>query len=129
MIGYPPSLPLSCAQDIIRIVKERKIAEEKQLFGLCVWNVQGYGMKVLLGEPEPLASRDFGDAGPACEMEDLENMASAIQEAHAQLASPEMRVGAATAAEGFDPTTLLQYLPMLIEILKQLGWLKKSPLG
>lgn len=58
-VVYPVDLPLDCAKEVIRIVTAGTIVEEKDRFALCVWNVQGYIQKVLLGEPVPHAVPEF----------------------------------------------------------------------
>lgn len=52
MIAYPDNLPLACVQYVINAVRNRTVAADKQEFFLCLWNVQGYLQRTLIGVPE-----------------------------------------------------------------------------
>ena len=52
MLAYPETLPLSCVQNIISIIRNREIATKKQEFFHCLWNVQGYLQLTVVGSPD-----------------------------------------------------------------------------
>jgi hypothetical protein len=66
--SYPSELPAESVREIVRIVRTNRLAEERALFALAAWNVQGFLQRLLVGEPTPLVgsielSDDEGLAG------------------------------------------------------------------
>jgi hypothetical protein len=52
LVEYPKEFPLSEIQNVIRIVRQGKIVEEKERFAFDAWQVQGYVQGVALGPPQ-----------------------------------------------------------------------------
>ena len=132
-VEYPEVLPLACVQEVVRIVRSRKLAEEKIAFCEHAWNIQGYMQRVLIGTSLAGAT---GDVMSGCELTDeqLEECVGAFKEAlsAAQTGSypgatpPGSQYGAApvsTADAQLNPAVvaiLIQYLPMAIDLIRQL---------
>ena len=68
------------ARNLVEIVKEGKIVQEKELFGQSVWNTQGFLQSVLLGQL-PQASPELLQA----EFGELRDVAAPFAEADAEL--------------------------------------------
>ena len=61
--SYPDSFPYDSVKEVVRIVRENKLVEEKSFFGKHVWVVQGYAMAMLLGDPNTQQKFDFNVIG------------------------------------------------------------------
>jgi hypothetical protein len=51
-IEYPKTLPLECVKELVRIVRERKLVQERAALASHAWHVQGYLQGRLLGDPD-----------------------------------------------------------------------------
>lgn len=49
-VAYPKSVPIEAGQVSFRIAREGRISEEKEVFAEALWNIQGYALRVTLGE-------------------------------------------------------------------------------
>lgn len=61
--SYPSGFPYDSVKEVVRIVRENKLAEDKAAFGKHVWVVQGYAMAMLLGDPDSQQRLDFNVIG------------------------------------------------------------------
>lgn len=123
MVAYPPTLPLECVMTVTTIIRERKVAEKKAQFGHCLWNVQGFAQKTLLGEDTAHAT-GFGAAREASP-EQIQDMAVALD----TFATENGQYGSTAdedEAGNAGIIVLLQLVPIIIAALKQLGWIKKN---
>ncbi|OGT57697.1 MAG: hypothetical protein A3E01_02870 [Gammaproteobacteria bacterium RIFCSPHIGHO2_12_FULL_63_22] len=68
---YPTEMPLAELQTIYRIVKNKTIASERQLFAASIWHVQGYVQGQVFGEPGRLMA-----ASAACPCDPLDDDAA-----------------------------------------------------
>lgn len=115
MLDYPTVLPLTCVQTCIEIVRNRQLAERKQEFAHCGWNVQGYIQGTLLGQPSASEASTgiFGEAPPS--EEDLDELYAAFQEIDEASREP----AAATAyAEAENPQDIATVLAIVTAVMK-----------
>lgn len=115
MTTYPVNLPLDAVQKLIEIVKSKKLVERKAEFGLAAWNVQGFGQKMLLGNPDtvPITSSIADDA-------DLLLQLAETLVAHSESAT----YAVSSEQEALDLNTIMALISAILEILKSLGILK-----
>lgn len=53
-VAYPIEFPLDEIQQCIRIAAGKTILQEKELFAIAAWNIQGFAQKMLIGPPDRL---------------------------------------------------------------------------
>ena len=113
MLAYPETLPLTCVQNVIAILKNRNIDENKSEFAHCVWNVQGYLQKVLFGDPalHGACPEDCDD----CEVttEEWEDLASQMR------MYQDDTFGSAEATALPWAAIIQMILPLILEFLKK----------
>lgn len=66
MAAYPSDFPLAESVEIVQILRKGELAEKKTLFARNLWTLQGYAMKVTLGDPDNpnAAVLDVSDLNP-----------------------------------------------------------------
>lgn len=116
MTAYPQSLPLECISAVVSMVRNREVAEKKAEFAHCVWEIQGFAQKSLLGEGE----HNFGDAGPWSEAE-LTECATALKDFQ-----DEPPTFGATEEEAIDPATLMILVQLAIKLITALANRRKN---
>jgi hypothetical protein len=130
---YPLALPLEAVKSVIEIVKNRAIVERKQEFAASVWNIQGYAQYQLIGPYAPVQAHETQDGYPdpsvdgllaGC-VESLDEARAVCNSASFEVESPESSTDG-DQSKTFDPTVLIMLLPYVIDLLKKLGWIKKS---
>ena len=122
MINYPTSLSLECVQNVMEIVKDRAIAERKQQLGLCLWNLQGYGMRLALGTPM------VGENHTTENVAELEENLTALHDTLME-ASTENRFGAESEEDAQDIGTILAIVSVVLQLLRSLGVIKRKNNG
>jgi len=109
---------------VTSIIRERKLAEKKAQFGHCFWNVQGFAQKTLLGEDTDHAT-GFGSVAKEVKPEQMQEMAAALEDlrtenGHYGSTADEDEAGNAGIL------VIIQMIPVLLALLKQLGWINKK---
>ena len=61
--SYPGGFPYESVKEVVRLVRENKLSDNKAVFGKHVWVVQGYAMSMLLGDPDSQQKLDFNMIG------------------------------------------------------------------
>jgi len=54
MTPYPDSLPLDAINVIVNDIKNNAIVADRANFAKAVWELEGYGLKLGLGDPAPV---------------------------------------------------------------------------
>jgi hypothetical protein len=54
MTPYPASLPVDAINVIVNDIKNKAVATDRANFAKAVWELEGYGLKVGLGDPTPV---------------------------------------------------------------------------
>jgi hypothetical protein len=86
-VSYPKDFPLAETLELITIIRNGEVGAKKAQFGHNVWLIQGFAMRVTLGDPGTgLSETDAGvvltpSAAPAdfCAIEALEKVCANIQ--------------------------------------------------
>jgi hypothetical protein len=64
MTPYPATLPLDAINVIVTDIKNNAVATDRVNFAKAVWELEGYGLKVGLGDPTPVTPGVAQSAGP-----------------------------------------------------------------
>jgi hypothetical protein len=72
--SYPNSFPLSEIQTIISLYRSGTIQDNLDEFAHCVWVVQGYGQKALLGSPSSVSTQSLTDVSDEFCIQALESI-------------------------------------------------------
>lgn len=114
---YPETLPVECITEIIRTVRQRKIAEDAANFANCLWTVVGFGLKVGVGE----ATHEDGPFGAAdVSVEQLDECHNALAEA-STLSAAEF---GADDPNKLDPATIALLIQLAMQIIT--AWLNRK---
>ena len=54
MTPYPDSLPLDAINVIVTDIRNNAVLTDRENFAKAVWELEGYGLKVSLGDPSPV---------------------------------------------------------------------------
>lgn len=137
-VAYPETLPLACVLDMGRILRDRKIMEEKVVFAEHFWNVQGYAQRVLLGTSEgnlhSAVPIEVEMAGCEPSSAQLGQLIKELEQHVDENADEENTAsfGASSARAGLNPIViglLTRFGPLLIGLLKDLLLKKQSAEG
>lgn len=52
MSVYPQDFPLAESVEVVQILRQSKVKEKLPLFSRHLWTLQGYAMKVTIGDPD-----------------------------------------------------------------------------
>ena len=117
MSAYPASFPIAESIELVKLVREGKVAEQKSLFAYDLWLVQGFVQKAALGEPGAAALAAEPTLTPAAVPADFDAVAE-LEKFNGAVA--------AVGADGVTPqfavpwVAILQWaLPELLKILAQ----------
>lgn len=125
MVSYPTALPLDCFRTVVSDIQTRQVVQDKANFAQCLWNVQGYLQGMLLGTGAEHVS-GFG-AAPGRDLSQDENLravAEALQQFQGEMARSENYATAMATAppeQGFWISVILQAVPVILQLLQQLG--------
>lgn len=64
-VAYPDNVPFDSVREVVRIVKDGKVADERAAFGQHLWIVQGYVQSQVLGDGAAQQPNVVGAASPA----------------------------------------------------------------
>lgn len=129
MSAYPTTIPVASVQTIVTLLKERTVKENVQEFAKAIWEVQGYAQLMLIGEPG--ATTYFGQGISEEEQVLFTEMATEL-EAYGCGPDCDCKTTEIVDLPGADAKAIpwaliIQAIPMIIEMLKQLGILKEKP--
>lgn len=110
---YPvEGFPLDCIVDATRIMRERRVAEERVLLVKHLWTIETFALKLVFGEPDAVHG---ADSQPFDSMwnDDLQNFEDACQFTQGYMA------GETFGDEGnsLDPATILAIISAIVKIL------------
>lgn len=116
MTAYPSSLPLDCISRIVTLVRAREVSANKAEFFHCVWEVQGFAQKSLLGDGShgamPVAGYDADLAKCAAALLDFQDDGESF--------------GADAGDADLDPATILLLINVAVTLIKKLLNRKES---
>lgn len=137
-VAYPSTLPKDCVLRAIEILRAGQVADRGAELAEDIWNVQGYVQNLLIG-PAPDHTK-FGaseavakkahnaELQKAKESADLRELAAACQDAVGEVQKGEFGMSSAAAPTAERPwlELLIKNLPMLLQLLIQLGVFKTA---
>lgn len=132
MLEYPSVLPLDCSKRLFEIISQRALAERKEEFAHCFWNVQGYVQGLLLGKGPAHEANLFGSGtktirsrrDAAQNDDELREIGEGLLKLQDQLVNDPPQFGANRGEGAFNWALILQMIPVVIQMLKELGVLK-----
>ena len=131
-VTYPDLFPASCIAKAAQIVREGSSVVKKSELGLCLWNVQGYLQRVVLGVPDGYdevyrgASSEVGESvaalTPGGECDAMATLEVACSGAIDQLGPSEphdaMHASAAASDKAsIDPATIVLIATIVKELI------------
>lgn len=128
-VMYPEKAPIHCGMELIRIVREKKLASESKEFGLHAWNVQGFIQRVMVGIPNEDVQPIFGNSdseecfndcicelqstmGPLAELGDFEVYTDASEN--------ELIEALGDDAVKIDPTTIAMIIQIAVQVFEMI---------
>lgn len=118
MTPYPQSLPLDCITRIVGLIRNREVSANKAEFFHCVWEVQGFAQKSLVGD----ADHSFGASPVVGYDAELRDCCAALKDFHDDGES----FGATAADESLDPATIIMLVQVAIALIQKLLNRKES---
>ena len=116
--NYPDALDLACAQFVFQTIKDKTIVENKVKFAHCVWSLTGFLLRTVVGVPEEgthttMPSYSFSPEENAV-LQQVCNECSSMMAEPISLSDPD-------PIAGFDISSIISLIPMLLQLLAALG--------
>lgn len=132
MLAYPTVLPIDCAKNLFEIIRNREVSERKEELAHCLWNVQGYAQGLLLGAGPAHEAHLFGSGTKTVEARreaaqkdgELQEIGEALMQFQGDLAANPPEFGASPTAKAFNWALIMQMVPVILQLLKELGIIK-----
>lgn len=117
-IPYPEALDIECASFVFKTLKDRTLGENKQKFAHCLWNLQGYLQKMVIGAE--YTNDKFGCGNCTFSPTEEGVLNSVLVECKAITNEP-FSMSDSDPIAGFDITSFISLIPILMQLLEALG--------
>lgn len=107
---YPLQFPTECFTELFSSVREGKILEDIESNALHAWNIQGYLMSKVIGDPGPLSGESFGVS-----QTDLDEVEQCCARAIDDLKAKQYTGGSEAA---IDPATIILIIEVIAQLIK-----------
>ncbi len=125
--NYPDSLDLQSAQFVFQTIKEKTIVENKVKFSYSLWNLTGFLLRTVVGIPEDHTETyaDTHTAQAPFSHEEESVLQNLCNECSDMMAEP-ISLSDPDPIAGFDISSLLALIPIILQLLAALGISFKS---
>lgn len=114
--AYPESFPVSNAINLFGIIRAGQLSAKKAEAGWDVWQIQGYGHRVLFGVPAGQSALGVSVLS-ADDLSHVKNLIQAIEDCKADVAATTEQLDAQAARDRpFLRMLIEQMLPILLKL-------------